>query len=60
MFLITKIFLVLILFYFSIQISDIFKKRSNKKGILIVIEILQCSLLIGISLTLDKIVKLFV
>lgn len=59
MLLVTKIFLVLILFYFSIQISDIFKKRSNKKGILIVIEILQCSLLIGISLTIDKIVKLF-
>ncbi|MBN1050393.1 hypothetical protein DVV97_16980 [Clostridium botulinum] len=60
LYLITKIFIVIILFYFFIQIADIFKKKSNKKGVLIIIELLQCFLLIAISLTIDEIVRVFI
>ena len=59
MYLLTKAFIALIILYFIIMIIHVYKKTTAKKGKKIVLNIIQCALLIGIASTINDIVKLF-
>jgi hypothetical protein len=58
MYLITKIFMTLEAIYYILVIINTFKGTSPKKEKLIVLNIIQCSLLITITKTLEDIVKI--
>lgn len=59
MFTILKLFIVLLITYFIYIIVNLLKGKKNRKGTLIVINILECSLLIGIITAINDLLNTF-
>lgn len=59
MFTIFELFNILLIAYFIYIIVKILQGKKNRKGTLIVINILECSLLIGITTAINDLLKIF-
>lgn len=59
MFTIFELFNILLIAYFIYIIVKILQGKKNRKGTLIVINILECSLLIGIATAINDLLKIF-
>lgn len=59
MFTILKLFIVLLITYFIYIIVNLLKGKKNRKGTLIVINILECSLLISIITAINDLLNTF-
>lgn len=59
MFTMLKLFIVLLVTYFIYIIVNLIKGKKTRKGTLIVINILECSLLIGIITAINDLLNTF-